>query len=105
MLDWNNLTFRQKSACTLFCLFVLAVLGTQLAESFNSVRSPSLKDALGTLLGVTALLGVILNPQFVRGSLSAFNLSKTPTVCRALFATAFVAFLAMGVVGFIARLA
>jgi hypothetical protein len=101
MLDWKTLTFRQKSACLLLGLFLLAVLSIQLAESLNGANPPTLRDVLGTVFFVCTMLAVMLNPEFARGSLSAFRWKKTPTICKALLSTAFLTIIARGVVGFI----
>jgi hypothetical protein len=66
MLDWKNLTIRQRAVCMLLSLLVLA--GSIITQLASVVSPVSVLEGVAVVLLFTSLL---LNPNFVRGDLAS----------------------------------
>ncbi|MBA4342198.1 MAG: hypothetical protein C0423_08605 [Methylibium sp.] len=101
MLDWKNLTARQRITSVFFALFLVLAWALRWWSSADAERATS--QELLALVAVTALmLAMLLNPDAVRGSMRAMNPLAVPTVCKALCAGGIIALLVRAVLGIVA---
>lgn len=101
MLDWKNLSWRQRLSLLVFALFALLVFSLSVFHALTAPQRPGLsaRDVLAAIGVCSLMLGILLNPHFVRGSAAALKLQATPRVCKLLFVVALGALLLRGVLG------
>jgi uncharacterized membrane protein HdeD (DUF308 family) len=88
MLDWKNLTTQQRLTCILFAAFIcaaaiIAMLGVDSQSDFFS------KDVFALLGVLSLMLGVLINPDAVRGNAAALSLTKIPRASKILYLVGF----------------
>jgi hypothetical protein len=99
MLDWANLTTRQRLTCLLFSLFLVA---SWAIVPFDAASKGTLTDIRELLAGVSVtafMLAILLSPDAVRGRVSGLNPLAAPRICKALYLAAFVSLAMRGILG------
>ena len=101
MLDWKNLSTRQRLTCLFFALF-LGLCWAVVASAPSNESGSQLRDVLAGV-AVTALMSaLLLSPEAVRGKVRAFNPLSAPTLCKVLYAVALITLLARGLLAVLA---
>ncbi len=101
MLDWKNLTARQRITSVSFAVFLVVAWSLAGWSSIDAERATS--QELLALVAVSALmLAMLLNPDAVRGSIRAMNPLAVPKVCKALYAVGFIALMLRAIAGLVA---
>ena len=100
MLDWKNLTNRQRFTTAFFTLFtVVAALVATMSVRDGLSATIGLRDILASIFVCAFMLGILLDPAAVRGKATALYPHAMPLPCKVLYAIALLAMVTRGVLG------